>query len=274
MNHLLKLLWLFVPRETPPAGTPPAGTPPADAPPAGTPPAGTPPAPPGGSSPDGRPDWLPEKFWNPEIKQPRAEVMAKSFTELEGKLRQKEDDLKASILADIKAKAPEKYELKLSDDIKVPENVNLDLTDKDPLVNWFFGFAKERGLSQEDVNLAISEYVKLELANMPDVAAEIGKLGDHGQDRLLRVHSWMETKLNKDQFAAIAPMLSNASQIEALETLMKSSSPSNFDGDGGQAALTLNELRTMQNDKRYWQEKDPAFIAKVEAGYKRLYGSK
>jgi hypothetical protein len=34
-----------------------------------------------------------------------------------------------------------------------------------------------------------------------------------------------------------------------------------------QEVLSLDELRSMQNDPKYWKEKDPAFIAKVRAGF-------
>lgn len=225
----------------------------------------------GGSDPEGRPDWLPEKFWNPDLKQPRAEVMAKSFTELEGKFREKTDVLKEEVLAEIRAGAPEKYEIKLSEDLKIPDNVELDFSEDDPLVSWFSGFAKENGMSQEVFERALNEYVSIELANMPDIQAEIGKLGDHGQDRMLRVHSWLESKLSEDELAALNPLLNSAAQVEALEKLMKTSGPADFEGDSGGTALTLDELRSMQNDTRYWQDKDPAFIKKVEEGYKRLY---
>lgn len=227
----------------------------------------------GGGDPEGKPDWLADKFWNPDLKAARTEVLGKAYNELEGKLRGKTDDIKAEIIAEMKASAPESYEVNLSEDLKIPENVELNLTAEDPMVEWFFGFAKENGMSQELVDKAINEYVGIELAAMPDVEAEIGKLGDHGQDRLLRVHTWMESKLSDEQFKALNPLLSSAAQVEALEILMKSSGPGDFEGDGAGPALTLAELRTMQNDKRYWQEKDPAFIAKVEAGYKRLYGN-
>lgn len=225
----------------------------------------------GGSDPEGRPDWLPEKFWNPDLKAPRAEVMAKSFTELEGKFREKTDVLKDEIRAEMRASAPESYEVKLSEDLELPDNIELDLNNDDPLISWFSGFAKEKGLSQEDFDTALNQYVKIEMANMPDMTAEIGKLGDHGQDRMLRVHNWLEAKLSADEMGSLSPLLNSATQIEALEKLMKSSGPADFDGDAGGDSLTLEELRTMQADKRYWQDKDPAFIRKVEDGYKRLY---
>jgi hypothetical protein len=52
---------------------------------------------------------------------------------------------------------------------------------------------------------------------------------------------------------------------------MKTAGPADFDADAGGAPLSLDELRSMQNDPKYWQTKDPAFIQKVSDGYKRLY---
>jgi len=265
MKYLLELLWLFLPREEGEGGEGGEGGDEGGEGGEGDK------KPQGGSDPEGKPDWLADKFWNPDTKAPRTEVLSKSFNELEGKLRTKGDELREEIRAEMRAEAPDEYNIELSDELKIPENVELDLTAEDPMVSWFFGFAKENGLSQEVVSKAINEYVGIELAAMPDVTAEIEKLGDHGQDRMLRVHNWLETKLSDEQFAAINPLLSSAAQVEALEVLMKSSGPSDFDGDTGGPALTLEELRTMQNDKRYWQDKDPAFIKKVEEGYARLY---
>ena len=103
------------------------------------------PAPIGGSDPEGRPDWLPEKFWNPDLKAPRAEVMAKSFTELEGKFREKTDVLKEEIRAEMRASAPESYEVKLSEDLELPDNIELDLNIKMPGQ----AFVRGRGLESE-----------------------------------------------------------------------------------------------------------------------------
>lgn len=225
----------------------------------------------GGDDPDRKPDWLADKFWNPDLKAPRTEQLGKAYNDLEGKMRGKGDELREEIREQMRADAPEKYAVNLSEDLKIPDNVELDFSEDDPLVSWFFGFAKENGMSQDTVDKALNEYVGIELGNMTDVQAEIEKLGDHGQDRMLRVHNWLETKLSEDQFAALNPLLGSAMQVEALEVLMKGAGPMDFDGDSGGAPLSLDELRAMQNDKRYWQDKDPAFIAKVEAGYKRLY---
>ena len=198
-------------------------------------------------------------------------MLGKAYNELEAKIRGKTEHLKEEIRLEMIQNAPEKYEVNLSEDLKIPENVELDFSEDDPLVSWFFGFAKENGMSQAVVDKALNDYVSIELAGMPDVQAEIEKLGDHGQDRMLRVHNWLETKLSDDQFKAINPLLSSAAQVEALEVLMKTAGPADFDSDGGGAPLSLAELREMQNDPRYYREKNPAFIKTVEEGYKRLY---
>lgn len=225
----------------------------------------------GGDSPDAKPDWIADKFWNPDLKAPRTEQLAKSFNELEGKFREKSDTIKEEIRAEMRADAPENYTVNLSEELKIPEGVELDFSEEDPLVSWFFGFAKENGMSQDTVDKALNEYVGIEMANMTDVQAEIGKLGDHGQDRMLRVHNWLESKLSAEQLTSLNPLLNSATQVEALEILMKQSGPSDFDADAGGAPLSLDELRSMQNDPRYWQSKDPAFIKKVSDGYQRLY---
>lgn len=273
MKYLMKLLWLFLPREGEGDGDGNSGGDGDDNNNSGGDGdgSGDQRKPIGGDDPDAKPDWLADKFWNPDLKAPRTEVLSKSFNELEVKMRSKTEDLVKEMIEKQRADAPESYKVNLSDDIKVPENVELDLTDDDPLVKWFFGVAKEQGMTQETVDKMLNEYITIELANMPDVQAEIEKLGDHGQDRMLRVHNWLETKLSDTQFAAMNSTLSNAAQIEALEVLMKTAGPGDFDGDGGGQMLTLDELRAMQNDPRAYRDKDKAFLAKIEAGYKRLY---
>jgi len=225
----------------------------------------------GGSDPESKPDWLSEKFWNPDLKTPRTEVLGKAYNELESKLRSNSDTIKEEIRAEMKASAPDEYKVNLSKDLKIPDNVELDFTEDDPMVKWFFGMAKEEGMPQETVDKWINEYVGIELGNMTDIKAEIEKLGDHGQDRMLRVHNWLESKLSDDQFKALNPFLSTAVQVEALEVLMKTAAPSDFQGDGGGSPLSLEELRDMQNDPKAWQEKNPIFLKKIQEGYDRLY---
>ena len=41
-----------------------------------------------------------------------------------------------------------------------------------------------------------------------------------------------------------------------------------------EAAPSLSDLRAMMKDKRYWLDKDPAYITKVSNLYEKYYGNK
>lgn len=218
-----------------------------------------------------RPAWCPEKFYDPDIGV-RAEELGKAYNELEGRMRTKTDELREEILGEIKGQAPEKYELKLPEDLNVPENINIDLDENDPLLAWFNDFARERGLTQDEYNEAIRVYIETEVAALPDVNAEIQKLGANGQDRLQAVSASLKELLSDEEAKLLDGMMTSAAGVGVLEKLLKISGPEDFEGDAGNAPLTLEELRAIQNKPEYYRDQDPALIRKVTEGYKRLYG--
>lgn len=225
---------------------------------------------PGEQSPDGRPAHVPEKFWDPDVGI-RVDELAKGYNELEGLMRTKTDDLRTQIEADRMKDVPDKYDFKLPEDLKVPNGVELDLNADDPLLQWFEGFAKQVGLSQDSYNEAIKAYIEAELAGMPNVEDEIRKLGQNGNDRVQTANAKLDEILAEDEKAIVAEMLTTAAGVGVLEKLLKISGPENFEGDAGSAPLTLEELRKIQADPRYYADHDPELIRKVRAGYARLY---
>ena len=50
--------------------------------------------------------------------------------------------------------------------------------------------------------------------------------------------------------------------------------PDAVDAAGGNAGATEAELRELMRDPRYWRDRDPAFVAKVAAGFERLFPGK
>lgn len=220
---------------------------------------------------DPRPAWCPEKFYDPDIGV-RQEELGKAYNELEGRIRAKTEDLREEVLADIRGNAPEKYELTLPEDLNVPENIKIDLDETDPLLQWFNGFAKEQGLSQEQYNEAVKVYIETEIAALPDVNAEIQKLGSNGQDRLQAVSHGLKDILSESEARLLDSMMTSAEGVGVLEKLLRISGPEDFEGDAGSSPLSLEELRAIQNKPEYWRDKDPQLIEKVTQGYKRLYG--
>ena len=218
-----------------------------------------------------RPPDVPEKFWDPDIGV-RTDELVKGYNELEGKMRTKTDDLRVTIESERLANVPETYEFAMPDDVKIPDGIEMDLNPEDPLLQWFNGYAKSAGLSQDQYNDAIKAYVELEVARMPDLEAEISKLGENGRDRITAVNGLMDDRLEPDEKAIIAELLTTAAGVSAMEKLLKISGPENFEGDPGGSPLSLEELKKIQAMPEYYRDHDPELIKKVEAGYARLYG--
>ena len=61
--------------------------------------------------------------------------------------------------------------------------------------------------------------------------------------------------------------------VLALHQMMQASEPALLTGDT-EPTVELDEatLVGMMRDPRYWRQRDPEFIARVTAGFKRLYG--
>lgn len=133
-----------------PPATPPAGDPPPPAPVSafrppeggdGTPPAGDPP-PTGDPPADGRPEWAPQKFWDPEGKALKTEELAKSYAELERRFRG---------AVDLPPKDAEGYEFQKRDGETFELDPELDAAFRDA--------ALEMGLNNRQYNDLVREHV-------------------------------------------------------------------------------------------------------------------
>jgi hypothetical protein len=116
----------------------------------------------------------------------------------------------------------------------------------------------------------------------PDSAApdprdgDISHLCDHfgGEARWRQIApqlaAWGRKSLPPEAFEVLA---SSVEGVKTLHRLMGSGEPSlgraPAPRDEGQSE---NQLKTMIQDPRYWKSRDPAFIAKVTDGFRRLYG--
>jgi hypothetical protein len=59
--------------------------------------------------------------------------------------------------------------------------------------------------------------------------------------------------------------------VLALHQMMRASEPELLAGGEPAPALSEAALVDMVRDPRYWRQRDPEFIARVTAGFKRLY---
>jgi len=222
-----------------------------------------------------RPDYVPEKFWKDG--KPDLESLAKSYGELETKFTTKSEDLLKTLDAERRKglpDAPEKYELKLAED--APVSVD-DLKDH-PAIDFWRKTAFEAGLAPEKFNEGVTQIVGILTAG-PDLEAEAAALGENAEQRIAAVTQWARASVtDPEEFAAIQMLGTSAAGIRALERLMGKSAAAPSGGDAAplQPKLTIEKLKSMQNDPKYYSpiHRDPAFVKEVDEGFAALYGQK
>ena len=222
-----------------------------------------------------RPEYIPEKFWNEEAGEVNVESLSTSYNSLEKKLGQRTDELTKQIRTDIEqernAKVPEKYEIKMPE---IPEDINIEVHEDQPLLKWWGETAKPMGLSQEQFNEGINQFVQNEIAGLPNIEQESQLLGDNAKDRIESADLWAKKHLSENAYSTIAKLSSTADGIKALEEIMALNKGSVM--PQGQTAVeakpSLNDLRSMMKDPRYWKDgdKDPAYIARVSKLFEQV----
>ena len=214
-----------------------------------------------------RPEWLPEKFKS-------AEDLAAAYSSLEGKLGQKEQELKDSFLKEIEEQA---FQNRPADkgDYQLPEGIDETLAADNELLGWWAEHAFENGFSQEEFSEGINMYVNAINANVPDYDAELQKLGDNAPARTEAVSLFANRFFPESVMPAIERMCETADGVMALEHIMESMKDSSFsESTNSASAINEDSLKEMMRDERYWKagNRDANFIRQVEDGFKKLYG--
>ncbi|MCA3263003.1 MAG: hypothetical protein ING44_13755 [Telmatospirillum sp.] len=236
--------------------------------------AGTQAAPVAAAADSERPGYLPEKFWDPEGKKVRLDVMSKSYGELERKLSsmmpgpQAPDFDKALRKALGVPEAPDAYRIELKD----------DLLQVDPEVNKRLhaaGFSPAQAqlvydLAIERMVPLVREYAEVYRSEMTQtkLIEEFG--GDTAWSTLApQLASWGQANLPSSVYDALA---ATPEGVRALHKLMNSGEP-NLRGATAAASGPADEaeLRKLMADKRYWRDHDPELVRIVSEGFKRLY---
>lgn len=215
-----------------------------------------------------RPDWLPSKFDRPE-------ELANSYSELERAFYSRKEDLRNQIVAELNEQATSEAPISPADyeiNIDAPEGMEYQVSDDDPLLNWFRSTAHSYGLSQDEFNGLMNEYVQMDATRGPDWNVEAEQLGEYAEKRLERVDGWATANLSEKAYNVFANVPASAGMVELFEELMELNGQPQFNmvsESEFQEQLSIDDLRAMQQDPKYWKEKDPAFINRVRQGFEQ-----
>ena len=222
-----------------------------------------------------KPEYISNKFWDNDRGEVNVESLGTSYNSLEKKLGQRTDELTKQIRTDIEqersAKVPEKYEVNMPE---LPEDVSMEVNEDQPLLQWWGETARSMGLSQDQFNEGINQFVQNEINGLPNVEQETQLLGDNARDRIESADLWAKKHLSENAYSTVAKLSSTAEGVKALEEIMalnKSAvmpqTPTAVD-----SKPSLADLRMMMKDPRYWKdgEKDPVYIDRVSKLFEQV----
>jgi len=242
-----------------------------------------PPAPPG--TPEARPDFIPEKFWDTDAGSVRLEELAKAHKTLESNVGLTEQAIRDKMEPELREKlgaerlvnrpkTPEDYKVELAKDV-VPEGIQFEVDTQNELFQFWRKFAHEQGFDQEQFNTGISAYVKGLTRDMPNAKEELAKLGENGTQRIEAAQAWSKANLSEGTYEEITGIVSTAAGLKAVEEIMAkvSQRPMTTEGGSPANAKTLVQLREMMNDPRYYDpsRRDDAYIAEVGREFEKAY---
>ena len=222
-----------------------------------------------------KPEYISEKFWDKDKGEVNVESLGTSYNSLEKKLGQRTDELTKQIRTDIEqersAKVPEKYEINMPE---IPEDVNMEVNEDQPLLKWWGETAKSMGLSQDQFNEGINQFVQNEINGLPNIEQETQLLGDNAKDRIESADLWAKKHLSENAYSTVAKLSSTAEGVKALEEIMSLNKSSVMPSSptAVESKPSVADLRSMMKDPKYWKdgEKDPAYIQRVSKLFEQV----
>ena len=225
-----------------------------------------------------RPEYIPEKFWDSETGEIKTEELGKSYVNLEKFSTGKQEEMRESIMAEIEQEAmanlpenKEAYELP-----KLVEGVTEEMVEENPLTSWWREKCFNTGASQEDFQDGINQYVDFMLGSQVNIEQEMERLGENANDRVNAVNSWASTAFPPEEFETLSTTLGTSAQgIAVLERIMdmqKSNMGRSEEVARPERELTIDDVKTMMNDKRYFdpRHRDSAYVKQVDQAWARL----
>lgn len=215
---------------------------------------------------------IPEKFRDPESGGIRVDALLTSYLALEKKLSTMMPGLdtpegKSRVLKSLGVpETPDEYAIDLSH----------GLFDSDPDVNkklHALGFTPEQ--VQAVYDLAAEKLVPMivQISDTYKADREVEKLASAfgGPEKWAEVSRQLLAYGKKNLTPDVLRSLSSSFEgVMALYKMMKGEAPGMASTPPSEST-SEQDLQSMMRDPRYWQKKDPAFIAKVTEGFRKMY---
>ena len=164
--------------------------------------------------------------------------------------------------------APEEYELSM------PDGVEGEWIEGDPMMDHFKQWAKDSGLNQDKFTELLHLYVKNDFDSVASSQeSELAALGDNAQPRLRHINDFAKANLSEDDYAGLNQMATTAASVKAIESLIALSRTPKIPTDNADTAsgLSHSDIKERMNDPRY--KSDPEFRKETSKLYERKFGT-
>jgi|TARA_R110000744_G_scaffold71312_2_gene143631 hypothetical protein len=235
--------------------------------------------------PADRPEYIPEKFWDPDDSSTNLEALGRSYTELESFVGKKRDEIREDVITqyqtELNENRPESsndYVIQFPDDHALhPVQDQID-TENDPLLSMWRETAHRAGLSNDEFSKGIETWVAASTANVQSRDDVSESIGENGGARIEAVEMWAARNLGESEYEALTGMVTSSDSFLALEKLMNTGKSANgrtsYSHESVVTKPTRDELNSAMNDPRYWDpgRRDMTYVKQVENMSKRLAG--
>lgn len=212
-----------------------------------------------------RPEWLPEKYKS-------GEDLAKAYKELESKLGTREEEFREKFIEELNAEAY-KDRPESAGDYQLPDFVDEGEAIDSDLVKWWAELSYENGFSQDEFSKGIEMVIGSMNADVPDLEAEMSKLGDNANARIEAAALFSNKFFPEEHMASIERLTETADGLMALEFIMDQVKGASVNGESTPVdQITEESLRSMMQDERYWNQarRDMDYVKQVDEGWQKL----
>ena len=158
--------------------------------------------------------------------------------------------------------------------VELPEGIEGEIADDDPMLVSFNEWAAEAGLSQEKHTELMALYVNGLMETQPDIQEEIKRMGKDAPQRINDFTAWAKANFDESEFVTLQGLATTAEGFAILEKMRGMlretdvSAPDNVKSVDNTSKEALYELI---KDPRY--SESPAFRKDVEQKFKDYFGT-
>lgn len=216
-------------------------------------------------------DNVPEKFLN-EDGTLNSEALIKSYSELEKKM----GSMVSVPTEDADDEARQKFNRAIGVPTQAAEYPVNEMFDDEALRSKFhqMGLTSKQveniyEIAEEFLTPVISELFQTGFET--NATTELKKFfgsTEKMKEALTEINAFGEKFLPTDAFESLC---TSAAGIQSIYKMMQSMEPNVTTDKNVVGNLSDSDLREMMRDPKYWREKDPEYIRKIESGFKKLY---